>query len=134
MIRQAVNVILAICVLVVGWEGHGDPYRPAIIFIKLFEAAVLHCIATEPNAAAILLTATTGKNVLVPLCLHSVVISKVLFADAKENVVIHPLGYGADAFPMEDVCTCICELTVNATSRCETKIVAGVDSKLIFAS
>jgi hypothetical protein len=72
---------------------------------------------------------TISYNGGVPSASLEIVGRKVLTGYAKENVVVDPFGKGANALSTEDVCGCVCKLTVDSASRGKAEVVACVDGE-----
>ena len=70
-------------------------------------------------------------NVLCPLSLPEVVLVKVTSQDTEKDVVINPLGDGADATRSQDLGTSVTQTAVNATTRSQPKTITCVDCKAI---
>jgi hypothetical protein len=73
-----------------------------------------------------------GQDFSLPLCALCVVTGQVLSRNSEENVVINPLCKWANPMRSENVCSGVCHHPIYPPSRCQAKVVARVDCKLVL--
>ena len=77
---------------------------------------IWHDCTLEPETTSVMQLSSISCDVLGPLCSLEIVLIEVATQNPKEDVVVDPLGDGANATGAHDLSPCITQAAVNATA------------------
>jgi hypothetical protein len=89
--------------------------RGTAILVELLWGAVWEVFASVPYATALLLASSLLSDFVVPLRTVGVVCWEKLTGDLNEEMVVDPLGHGANSVASEDVRTRIGNHAIDAS-------------------